>query len=51
VLATDPGGRARRVLNALHVNVADLKRELEHCLPRTLRRRRRSGTKVKAREV
>jgi ATP-dependent Clp protease ATP-binding subunit ClpA len=40
VLATDPGGRARRVLNALGVQVADVKRELEPCLPRTRRRRR-----------
>ena len=47
VLATDPGGRARRVLNALGVQVADVKRELAPCLPRTSRRRRRrarSGT-------
>jgi ATP-dependent Clp protease ATP-binding subunit ClpA len=41
VLATDPGGRARRVLNALGVEVADVKRELAPCLPRTRRRRRR----------
>jgi ATP-dependent Clp protease ATP-binding subunit ClpA len=41
VLATDPGGRARRVLNALDVQVADVKRELAPCLPRTRRRRRR----------
>ena len=43
VLATDPGGRARRVLNALGVQVADIKRELAPCLclPRTSRRRRR----------
>jgi ATP-dependent Clp protease ATP-binding subunit ClpA len=43
VLATDPGGRARRVLNALGVQVADVKRELAPCLPRTRRRRRRRG--------
>jgi ATP-dependent Clp protease ATP-binding subunit ClpA len=41
VLAIDPGGRARRVLNALGVQVADVKRELAPCLPRTRRRRRR----------
>jgi Clp amino terminal domain, pathogenicity island component len=51
VLATDPGGRARRVLNALQVDVADVKRELAQCLPRTTGRRRRLGRKVKAREV
>jgi ATP-dependent Clp protease ATP-binding subunit ClpA len=45
VLATDPGGRARRVLNAVGVQVADVKRELEPCLPRTRRRRRRLRTK------
>jgi ATP-dependent Clp protease ATP-binding subunit ClpA len=43
VLATDPGGRARRVLNALGVQVADVKRELAPCLPRTRRRRHRRG--------
>jgi hypothetical protein len=43
VLATDPGGRARRVLDALRVPVADVKRELAPCLPRTRRRRRRLG--------
>jgi ATP-dependent Clp protease ATP-binding subunit ClpA len=41
VLAIDPGGRARRVLNALGVQVADVKRELAPCLPRSRRRRRR----------
>jgi hypothetical protein len=29
VLALDPGGRARRVLNELHVDIAALKRELQ----------------------
>ncbi len=43
VLATDPGGRARRVLNALGVQVADVKRELAPCLPRTRRRHSRRG--------
>jgi ATP-dependent Clp protease ATP-binding subunit ClpA len=43
VLATDPGGRARRVLNALGVQVADVKRELAPCLPRARRRRHSRG--------
>jgi hypothetical protein len=51
VLTTDPGGRARRILNSLDVQVADVKRELVPCLPRSRRRRRRLRTKVKAREV
>ncbi|MGH3950445.1 MAG: Clp protease N-terminal domain-containing protein [Pseudonocardiaceae bacterium] len=42
VLATDPGSRARRVLNELTVDVADLKRELGlHVSLRARRRRRR----------
>jgi hypothetical protein len=42
VIATDPGSRARRVLNELGVSIADIKRELElSILWRTSRRRRR----------
>lgn len=41
VLGTDPGSRARRVLNDLGVDVAAIKRELEDTLCPTPRRRRR----------
>lgn len=41
VLATDPGSRARRVLNELTVDVADIKRELRLHVPLRARRRRR----------
>jgi len=40
VLATDPGSAARRVLNALDVDLADIKRELE-CFLQPVRRPRR----------
>ncbi|HEV2087440.1 MAG TPA: Clp protease N-terminal domain-containing protein [Cryptosporangiaceae bacterium] len=41
VLGTDPGGRTRRVLNELGVEVADIKREIACYLPPRLGRRRR----------
>jgi len=41
VLATDPGSSVRRLLEQLGVQVADVKRELSHCIGDRARKRRR----------
>jgi len=45
VLAFDPGSRARRILNDLHVDIAAIKRELNCYLTLKPRHRRRTGRK------
>lgn len=48
VLAFDPGSRARRILNDLHVDIAAIKRELNCYLALQPRRRRREGRKPRS---
>ena len=48
VLAFDPGSRARRILNDLHVDIAAIKRELNCYLTLKPRHRRRPGRKPRS---
>ncbi len=48
VLAFDPGSRARRILNDLHVDIAAIKRELNCYLTLKPRHRRRTGRKPRS---
>jgi hypothetical protein len=51
VLAFDPGSRARRILNDLHVDIAAIKRELNCYLTLKPRHRRRPGRKPRSSSV
>lgn len=51
VLALDPGSRARRVLNDLHVDIAAIKHELNCYVTFNPRRRRRHGGKFRGYEA
>src|SRR5215213_3360401 len=48
ILAFDPGSRARRILNDLHVDIAAIKRELNCNLTMKPRHRRRPGRKPRS---